>query len=123
MKTLNNLAEAYQAGRRAHAKGDFESACTAFRVAAALDPGNPIYPHAAAKAAQHVGRHDEAAKLFRRAITDAVEALDPSHPFLATVVHSLMKLSMEQVCRDERCKLHEFMGRNAGAARWVTHIR
>lgn len=82
-------------------KGDFSTARSAFRWAAGLDPSNPIYSHAAALAAVKAGRRDEAEILFRRAKSETIAALGPSHPHLVTVGHGLAQLLEKQGRVDE----------------------
>jgi tetratricopeptide (TPR) repeat protein len=88
--------DAYQNGQRAMEEGDFTAARSAFRWAVGLDPSNPIYTHAAAMAAVKAGRLVEAETLFRRAISDTLAALGPSHPHLVTVAHGLAELCERQ---------------------------
>ncbi len=95
MTTLGSM-DAYQNGRRAMEDGDFTAARSAFRWAVGLDPSNPIYTHAAAMAAVKAGRQAEAETLFRRAISDTLATLGPSHPHLVTVAHGLAELCERQ---------------------------
>lgn len=94
--TTSGSMDAYQNGQRAMEEGDFTAARSAFRWAVGLDPSNPIYTHAAAMAAAKAGRLVEAETLFRRAISDTLATLGPSHPHLVTVAHGLTELCEKQ---------------------------
>lgn len=94
--TTSGSMDAYQNGQRAMEEGDFTAARSAFRWAVGLDPSNPIYTHAAGMAAVKAGRHAEAETLFRRALSDTLAALGPSHPHLVTVAHGLAELCERQ---------------------------
>ena len=100
MREANSRA-AYRSGRQAMAKGRYSAARSAFRWAVGLDPSNPIYAHAAAMAAAKAGRYDEAEELFRRALSDTVTSLGPSHPHLVTVADGLAELCERQGRVDE----------------------
>jgi len=104
MKGSNSTAK-----RRVHrhvvAKGEYGAARTAVRWAAGLDPANPIYTHAAALAADKAGRYDEAEVLYRRAISDLLRSLGPSHPHLVTVACGLAQLYEHQHRDDEARRL------------------
>lgn len=85
------------------------SACgperSAVRWSVGLDSANPIYTHAAAMAAGKAGRYDDAEVLYRRALSDTVASLGPSHPHLVTVAFGLAELFDRQGRANESRRL------------------
>lgn len=105
MLATRSSAHAYSAGRAAMEAGDDAVAQAAFRWASRVDPGNPVYAHAAAMADRDPADPTSTEMAFRKTIALTRREFGRSHPLVAVAATALVDLYDREGRHTEACRL------------------